>query len=382
MAQGTSVLRYGNILERKQWMVEGMVQAASRSFWAGLTGNSKDSVVYQKNDFTQGKGQTVIFDYTGNFASEGFRGKEQAFGNAKPKLKFSDSLVLEYGRYTVDNGMEFDAATIGDIALSTHENSRSLLADNYVRAKDQMFFDIGQGYLRGVGVTHRYLPNGKTSIANLANTDKFSWDDLVNLETLAKTGQGFAVGDRRAPLKPFRLSNGKAVWLLVLDPWQIQDLLQDPKFQAIYQNADVRGNGNTLISHAIAQVGSLVIMEAGTFAGFSKSNLLFKQGVEMQGLRTIDEAGTFSGTDTAQSGVVASRALLLGAGAFQLGMGTMPDYKFQESQDFGIVSESAVCLTMNVGKTKLTAEVEDYKQAKIAEMDYSVVAVDTYREAI
>ena len=123
-------------------------------------------------------------------------------------------------------------------------------------------------------------------------------------------------------------------------------------------------------------------MEAGTFAGYSKNNLLFKQAVEMQGLRTIDEAGTFSGTSVAQSGVIASRALLLGAGAFQLGMGHMPDYKFQESQDFGIVSESAVCLTMNVGKTKLTAEIEDYKQAKIAEMDYSVIAVDTYREGV
>jgi len=377
---GTSVLRYGNILERKQWMVEGMVQAASQSFWAGLTGNSKDSVVYQKNDFTQGKGQNIIFDYNGNFASEGFRGKEQAFGNAKPKLKFSDSLTLEYGRYTVDNGMEFDAATIGDMALSTHTNSRSLLADNYVRAKDQMFFDVGQGYLNGVGVTHTYLPNGKAAITNLLAADKFSWDDLVNLETLAKTGQGFTVGARRAPLKPFRLANGKAVWLLVLDPWQIQDLLQDTKFQAIYQGAEVRGNGNALISHAIAQVGSLVIMEAGTFSGYSKSNLLYKQAVEIQGLRTIDASGVYSGTATAQSGIIASRGLLLGAGAFQLGMGVMPDYKFQESQDFGVVSESAVALTMNVGKTKLTAEVADYKQAKIADMDYSVIAVDTYRE--
>ena len=379
---GTSVLRYGNALERKQWMVEGMVQAASQSFWSGLTGNSKDSVVYQKNDFTQGKGQNIIFDYKGNFASEGFRGKEQAFGNAKAKLKFSDSLTLEYGRYTVDNGMEFDAATIGDIALSTHADSRGLLADNQVRAKDQMFFDVGQGYLNNVGVTHTYLPGGKTSIANLTSSERFSWDDLVNLETLAKTGQGFTAGDRRAPLKPFRLANGKAVWLLILDPWQIQDLLQDAKFQSIYQGAEVRGNGNALISHAIAQVGSLVIMEAGTFAGYSKSNLLFKQAVEMQGLRTIDEAGVFSGTATEQSGVIASRALLLGAGAFQLGMGTMPDYKFQESQEFGIVSESAICLTMNVGKTKLTAEVEDYKQAKIADMDYSVIAVDTYREGV
>jgi len=379
---GTSVLRYGNALERKQWMTEGLVQSASKSFWNGLTGNSSDSIIYQKNDLTQSKGQTVIFDYSGNFASEGFRGKEQAFGNAKAKLKFSDSLVLEYGRYTVDNGMEFDAATIGDMDLSTHSNSKSLLADNFVRAKDQMFFDIGQGYLRGKGNSHVYRVGQASSIANMTATDKFTWDDLVNLETLAKTGKGFSEGSDRAPLKPFHMGNGKPVWLLVLDPWQIQDLLQDAKFQAIYQSAEVRGNNNALISHAIARVGSLVIMEAGAFSGYVKNNLLFKQAVEMQGLRTIDEAGNYSGTTVSQSGIVASRGLLLGAGAFQLAMGTMPDYKFQPSPDFEIVSESALILTMNADKTTLTAEVEDYKQAKIANMDFAIVAVDSYREVI
>ena len=119
-------------------------------------------------------------------------------------------------------------------------------------------------------------------------------------------------------------------------------------------------------------------MEAGNFSGTSKNNLLFKQAVQQAGLRTIDENGTFSGTATAQTGKVASRGLLLGAGAFQLAMGKMPDYKFQPSQDFEIVSESALILTMGVDKCVLTAEVEDYEDAKIANMDYGIVAIDTY----
>ena len=169
---------------------------------------------------------------------------------------------------------------------------------------------------------------------------------------------------------------------MVLDAWQIMDLLKDTKLQTIYQNAQVRGNGNELISHAVAQVGNLVIMEAGTAAGYSDSNLLFKQGVEAQGLRTIDQNDVFSATGIAQAGKVASRGLLLGAGAFKYGMGKAPDYKFQESQDFGVTSESALVLTMNADKTVLTAEVADYKENKVADMDWGIVAVDTYNAAL
>lgn len=380
--QSTGILRYGNALERKGWMVEGMIQKASESFWRGLTGNNHDAIIYQKNDFNAKVGHNIIFDYSGNLATAGFRGKEQAFGNSPAKMKFSDSLTLEFGRYTVDNGMEFDAEAIGDIDLSTHADSREKLADNFVRAKDQMFFDLGQGYLRNQAPTHVIRPGNKTTIGALTATDKLSWEFLVNMETIVKTGIGYTVGGRRSPMKPFKLSDGRKVWLLVLDSFQIADLLKDEKFQRVYQHAEVRGIGNALISHNVTQVGSFVIMEASTFAGSSVNNQLFKTAVEIQGLRTVDENGTFSGTGKAQAGKVASRGLILGAGAFQLGMGSTPDYKFQESQDFGITSESAMLLTMQADKCKLTAEVEDYKEAKVANMDYGVAVIDTYNDKL
>ena len=376
--QGTGILRYGNVLERRGWIVEGMLQKAAESFWRGLTGNSSSAVIYQKNDFNAKVGHNIIFDYSGNLATAGFRGKEQAFGNAPSKMKFSDTLTLEYGRYTVDNGMEFDAEAIGDIDLSTHADSREKLADNFVRAKDQMFFDLGQGFLRGQKPSHIIRPNDRANIGAMTNTDKLSWEFLVEMETIVKTGQGWTVGDRRAPIKPFKLANGRSVWLLVLDAFQIRDLLKDQAFREVYGRAEVRGIDNALISHRVTEVGSFVIMEASSFAGLSTSNEIFKTAVEIQGLRTLDEHGVYSGTGKAQSGKIVSRGLILGAGAFQLGMGQSPDYILQKSQDFGITSESALALTMQADKCRLTAENEDYQEAKVANMDYSIAAIDTY----
>jgi len=376
MSDNTGVIRYGSELERKSWMVQGMIQKKSESFWNGLKGKTQDSVIYQKNDRNASEGMTVVFDYRGNLATEGFRGSEEAFGNAKAKYKFSDKLTIEEGIYTVDNGRKYDAAIIGDMDLAEHEDSRELLSDNQVRANDQVFFDVGCGFLRGETPSH-ILTVADKSVADMTVAHKISWDFLVEIETAAKTGK-IGTYDRRAPIRPFKFAGGKRKWLCILDSYQIMDLLQDTKFQALYQNAQVRGNGNELISHAIAEVGNLVIMEAGTFFGSSSSNELFKQSVEMAGLRTIDEAGTFSGTTTKQAGVIASRGLLLGAGAFQEAFGMMPDYKYQPSQDFGRVSESALELWHQAKRCVLTAEVKDYEEAKIAEMDYAMFVFDTY----
>ena len=83
-----------------------------------------------------------------------------------------------------------------------------------------------------------------------------------------------------------------------------------------------------------------------------------------------------------QSGIVASRGVIMGAGALQIGFGKQPDYKFQESTDFAINSESALEAWWNVQKCKLVAENEDYSQAKVAGIDYGMITVETYAATI
>lgn len=380
---GTGVVPYGSELKRKSWMVKGLVQARATSFWDGLTGGA-DAVVYQENDLSKGQGHEVVFDYDGNLSSKAHVDKEQAFGNSEQKKKFSDKLRVRRLRWSVDNGDEFDAIDIASLNLTTHEDSRTKLSDLFIRAKDQFLFDAAQGFLSNAGASHVIRPSNRATIGDLVAGDTAGYDFILDVEDTIKSGRDFTIGEDRRPMEPFTLANGRRIWLWIVDSRTARDVRKDDGFTTIMKDADYRGMENRLIKGIIGEIGSFVVIEAQNFFGSSSSRVIGKTEVEVCGLRTVDSNGLYLGETGygAAGATIASRTLILGRGALQIGMGKVPDYRFQPSEDFGIKSESALITYMNVQKTVLLAETEDYTDAKVAGYDYGVVCVDTFYKQI
>ncbi|RLA60368.1 MAG: hypothetical protein DRQ78_09570 [Epsilonproteobacteria bacterium] len=380
-ASGTGIVAYDSELVRKGWVLKGLVQAKSTSFWDGLTGMSEDAVIYQKNDFAVKEGHEVHFQMDGNLVGSAHVDKEQAWGNSEQKKLFSDSLRVKRLRWSVDNGDKFDAKNVGDLSLAEHGDSRSKLSDLFIRAKDQMIFDAGLGLLHNEAPTHTYLPNLKANIGALVAADVFTYGFAMDLEDVIKSGRGYTSGGTRRPLEPYKLADGRKVWLMVVDSRQSRDIRKDNDFIGIAAQADVRGENNILLKGVIGTLGAFVIIEAQSAFGTASAEL-GKSSVEICGLRKVDSAGLFEGQPGFGAGgtVVASRGLILGRGAFQVGFGKQPDYKFKSSQDFDIKSESALEVWMNVQKTILNTENIDYVDAKVAGHDYGVVVFDTFYE--
>lgn len=151
----TGVVSLTSDLVRKKWMREGLLQAASKSFWSPYTGNTKDSIVFQKNDTNAKDGHTVVFDFDGNLKNRAIKGKDTAFGKGEQKKKFSDKITVDRYRLVADNGDAFDAVNIGDLSISQHSDSRAKLGDLFVRFKDQALFDTAQGVKGNVQPTHK-----------------------------------------------------------------------------------------------------------------------------------------------------------------------------------------------------------------------------------
>lgn len=378
----TGQVRLDSDLKRKQWMREGLVQAASKSFWSPLTGNTMDSVVFQAKKDGAKEGHTVVFDFDGNLSGKARKGKETAYGTGEQKRKFSDKLTVERYRLVADNGDVFDGVDIGDLTINQHTDSRTKLGDLFVRFKDQALFDAAQG----VTITQQGVVQAPTHVIDLGST--FTWNVLTDIEKTIKTSQGFTSGGVRRPLKPYMTKNGEPVWLYVIDAAMAAILRKDTAgYQNVLRSADVRGPDNRLIKGVIGKIGALLIVEADLFFGYTEgttSGFGFNDSeIEMAGLRQYDGTNPATALWTGQEGFdysstnLHSRGVILGAGALQLAFGKQPDYKFQESQDFSITAESCVEFWMEAQKTKLKAESGPaYKGAKIADIDFGVVVTD------
>ncbi len=383
MGNETAFLDYDSDLVRKGWVKEGLIQNAAKSFWAAYTGNTPESVVYQKNMTDVSEGNHVIFDYDGYLTGEMALDREQAWGKGEGKRKFSSSLKIRRGRLPVNNGDKFKGKEIGDLSITEHGDSRRKLADLWVRHKDQAHFDAVQGRLDSIDNSHIIRPNGRATIAELLSTDVMSYNFIIELNDAMLEGKatGFAKGGDRMPLKPFTIQNGEDVWNLLLDNTAMTQLRQDTRFQDLVAQGDVRGMNNFLFRGQPMQLGQLMISKAPIFFGTSSDRRAGKSKVEIAGFRKIDQAGKYTGEEGFASTAthkVAARSVILGASALQYGMGMEPDYNLEFSPDHKITSESLLEVWFNVQKTQLLPESADYEVAKVGNMDYGVIAVDTY----
>lgn len=370
---GTGVVDSSNILIRNKWTKEGLIQAKSKSFWSPLTGNSASSVVYQRNDRKAEDGHTVVFDYSGNISGRAIKGDNTAFGKGEVKKKFSSKISVERWRHVVDNGDKFRGVEIGDLAITQHGDSLAKLSDKFIRFKDQGMFDAAQGLLE------------QPSTHNIDLGETFNLNSLTEIENYIKTSQ-YSTGGIRRPLQAYQHEQEDPIWLFVIDGTMMTKLRTDSDFKTIMSQADVRGDKNRVIKGRVGKIGQLLLVESTFFFGETDGTQsgwdLDNSDVEISGLRQYKGADASTAIWSGQDGFIDSgdalhsRGLLLGAGALQFAMGMEPDYMLEWSKDFKIKSESALETWLKIQKAIMTAATSDYKQAKVAGVDWGVVTVD------
>lgn len=366
----TTALNRTSELLRRKWMRQGLLDASMGSYWTAYTGGTQDSIIHLvKNPAANNEGTRVVFQHNAQLSAPPVEGRQTAFGTGEEKKQYANTLEVKRYRFTADNGDRFNGTTYGSASLNEHSNSRDLLAQKYQKWKDQNIFDAMQGSTEQPASHTIALPNGLT------------YNELINLDRIIQTSTGFTTGDRRAPLKPYmgEMKSMRGCWLLVVDSFAAAQLKMDSNYQTIASTSDVRGNDNRALTMVLGKIGSLMIMEAPTFFGRTSGTVskLNNSHVERAGMRLRDSTGKWMGHNGyVATGAQTSRAVLLGAGAVQMAMGQEPDYMVQPSPDYGIVTESACEVWTNVQKTVLEAELADNEEAKLADFDFGVVAVD------
>ena len=391
----TAKVRLGSPLERRGWFKDGLLDAASVSFWQPYTGDSSASIVYQRTDKTCGTGHTIVFDYKGKLTGKGYRGDDYTYGTGEVKRKFSDKLTVEQFYHTVDNGSAFDGCNIDDLNLTQHSDSRTALADLLIRHKDQAIFDTLQGVI-----------NPPTHIYPLGTT--FEYNDFLYIENVIKKGTDLVKSTptgvistekagRRSPLPAMRTEGGNRLHLAVVDTYMAAKIKADPKYQTIIINADLRGNNNRALDLVIGRIGQTIYVEApaffGTTVGEGAFEIISDSDIEYAGLRmyATDASGAIywegqekfyeiedrlAVNEGNEGEKIYSRGLLLGAGACQSGFGLMPDYTLSDPTGHELTTESMVKYWYNAKKTRLILESGSKYVGAVDDIDYGVIALD------
>ena len=395
---GTNVLDYNSPLIRKEWVKQNLAKLRNVSFWSKYTGKNTDSIVYQKNKSNASGGHTVVFDFDGELTGKQYRRNDYSYGKGETKRKFSSVLTVDEFSLYVDNGTKFDAHNCDNLASAEHSDSIAKLGRLFHRHKDQALFDVAQGAIAGNNITH---------IFDLGND--FTFNDCIDLETAAKKGSGLVRGEqngmipsttpavKRSPLKAYRPGKdaNEDIFLCLLDTYSATKLKKDPNYQTLVATADARSRKNAVLSGVIGQLGQIVFIEAPIFFGQTNAGAgqftFYDTEIQYAGLRryavddatnnvywegTADfdriEASVISGTP---QGAIYSRNILIGAGALQSAFGKQPNYEL-EWGPFKKSSQSMLEYWAWFQKTVLTVENGKDYAGKIADIDYSTIAVD------
>lgn len=363
----------GSSLIRQEWIMADMIKQVVNDPFQNVMGASWESVIFSRQQSST-QGLKMVFDFDGFLVGRSVLGKEGARGKGEKLRGFSDSLEIERQRYIVSNGDPLDGNNIGRTPEQRERRASELLSKVWKAGRAQNFMDCMQGTLGSATPTHVIRPNARAAATNLVAGDTMDLGVLDRIVLSLKEGVGYDDGAARMPYLPYTMRNGRAKWLLYMDPIDMSNLRQDADFRDAVVQADTQGMENMFFSSKVFEYQDLLISElprfVGSISGNNGTGSTLRAGEIIQpGARLFTGSGTIKYT----------RSLVLGAGAMLYGKGMAP-FASSESSDFGIESESAMTIHHNMAKTRLTPEGADYTPA-LKDIDFGVLTIECYGRA-
>jgi N4-gp56 family major capsid protein len=326
-----------DIARKKVWAAEIWQAGRDANFWMsnGFVGKGKNNVVERITELTTTeRGEQCIMQTDGVAGDNTLEGNEEALFNdavalnidqmrqgVRSKGAMSEQRTVIRFRSTAKEKLSFwFADKIDELMFLTAAGiAYTYLTNGATRAVSQLTqLKFASDVVAPSSGRIRYV-SGATSTASLTSTNTMSWNTLVSAQAYAK----------RKKMKPIR-SGGREYYAVLMSTEQCRDLKEDTTYQTIVSRAAPRGTDNPLFKAALAVVDGLVLYEHN---------------------KTPNTLGLASGSKWGSGGTVdGAQALLLGSQA--LGLATVTDMEFEESDNTDYKNRPGIAVARMIGILK------------------------------
>ena len=276
----------------RAWAKSTFEAGLRKSFFDKFTGTSPGSIIQIKEELTRQAGDTIIIPLLMPLTGAGIEGDNELEGNEEALIYRDFAVQIDQIRNAVRlKGKMAEQKVQVDMRRDAREGLADWLA-TYIDKK--IFTELS------TDPTSDRIVYGGSAISE----DSIGASDVFNTSLIGKAKR-VALADENTMVKPIKI-NGKDTYVMVIDQYQARDLINDEKWIAAQQHANIRGETNPIFSGALGVYEGVVLHQ---------HNRVLR-------------------TETGNGGTTVGHALFLGAQAAVFAMGDGPTW-YEDKFDYG-----------------------------------------------
>ncbi len=273
-----------NPLARKVWSARLFREALKETFISRFMGESKDSLVYVKNDLNKGAGDQITYGLRMQLAGAGVLGDNTLEGNEEALTTYSDKITIDQLRHAVRSAGEMSEQRV---PFSVRAEAKDGLRDWWAERIDTAFFNqiggnvtnaaaeyTGNNTVTAPSASHR-LVGCNNGVGGASVTASLTFTNTASASSRGVSFQlkvvDICVNKAKilSPMiRPLRI-NGQSKYVMFLHPNQVRQLKTDASAATItwYDIMRARAEGgdvesNPIYNGALGEYNSVIFHES------------------------------------------------------------------------------------------------------------------------
>ena len=222
-----------------------------KGFFKKFTGDSAEYIVHMKTELKKEAGDSITIPLLLPLIGAGITGDNQLEGNEEQMIYRSFNVVIDQIR----NGIRIKGKMEEKkTQLNLRRDAKTSLSGWLSRKTDKMIFDkLSTNPTQSTNPSYNRLIFGgsATSENSIGAADTFKAEMIGKAKRLA-------TADENTMIKPVQV-DGIDTYVMIIDPCQARDLMNDPVWRDAQTGANIRGKNNPIFSGNIGMYEGVVV---------------------------------------------------------------------------------------------------------------------------